>query len=173
MSRPSAFDYARPYEIMVGMWTGHSIMYDQNGEYLYTGPSILTIDWKEPGKVLHYRQEDLGNLDQLIDEHEHGEALSDLFVLREFDLAVEGKACQSITGDVKVRGAESTAGIYLFHLHFPTGDYYNNQYFLNANQRRIIGPFVPRGKDGKNRDFQYVVSQTFERISYDVPKDAF
>ncbi|WP_170356624.1 hypothetical protein [Ruegeria lacuscaerulensis] len=173
MISPTPFDYARPFDIMIGMWTGHSIVYDNKGEYLYTGPSILTIDWKEPGKVMHYRQEDLGSLDQLIQEHEHGKALEDLFVLREFELQVDGKSCQSITGAVKVHGVESSPGTYLFHLNFPTGDYYNNQYFLNPNQRRIIGPFVPRDEEGKTNGFQFVVSQTFERISYDVPKDAF
>ncbi|MEW2917430.1 hypothetical protein AB1A64_10195 [Ruegeria sp. ANG10] len=169
----SYFDYARPFDIMIGMWTGHSIVYDNKGKYLYTGPSILTIDWKEPGKVMHYRQEDLGSLDELIQEHEHGKALKDLFVLREFELQVDGKSCDSITGDIKVHGVESSPGTYLFHLNFPTGDYYNNQYFLNPNQRRIIGPFVPRDAEGRTDGFQFVVSQTFERISYDVPENAF
>ncbi len=170
MTTPTTFDYAQPFDIMIGMWTGHSITYDEKGNYLYTGPSILTIDWKVPGKVMHYRQEDLGNLDDLLDDHLHRKALKEMFALREFDLQVDGKSCESTTGPIKVKGAESSPGTYLFHLNFPQGDYYNNQFFLNPNQRRIIGPYVPRNADGTNDGFKFVVSQTFERISYEVPK---
>jgi hypothetical protein len=68
---------------------------------------------------------------------------------------------------VKCVGAETSPGTYLFHLTFPGfGHYYNNQYFTNPNERRIIGPFV----HGGDYDPQFIVSQTFTRISYDVPE---
>ncbi|MEM8665045.1 MAG: hypothetical protein AAGF49_13110 [Pseudomonadota bacterium] len=70
-----------------------------------------------------------------------------------------------LAGDVGVAGAESTPGTYLFHLTFPFGNYYNNQYFTTPNERRIIGPYVPAGGVA----FSGVVAQTFTRISYDVP----
>lgn len=167
MLKGSAFEPAAPYEIMVGVWTGHSILYDKKGHYMHTGPSMVSIYWKERGRLLHYKQEDLGNLDDLVLGHEHEHALKELVFLREFDLEIDGKACRSTGGDVKVEGVESRPGVYLFHLTFPNGHYYNNQYFDNPNERHIIGPFVP--KDGS--DIGAVVAQTFTRISYDVPDD--
>ena len=35
-------------------------------------------------------------------------------------------------------GAYNNARVYI-----EAGDYYNNQYFVGANERHIIGPFVP------------------------------
>ena len=169
MASASAFDYGTPYEIMVGQWTGHSILYDKDGKYLHTGPSLVSIYWKKPGKLLHYKQEDLGNLDELAFEHPHKQGLEQIIFLREFDLEIKGKACKSKGRDeVKVEGVESRPGTYLFHLNFPAGHYYNNQYFPNPNERHIIGPFVPKGA----ADVGAVVAQTFTRISYDVPDAA-
>ncbi|MEM8662546.1 MAG: hypothetical protein AAGF49_00300, partial [Pseudomonadota bacterium] len=145
MTKASIFDFGTPFDIMVGAWTGHSILYDAKGKYLYTGPSLVAIYWQVPGQVLHYKQEDLGNLDALVLDHEDGESLKELIKLREFDLVVDGKSCKSADGDVGVTGAESTPGTYLFHLTFPFGNYYNNQYFTTPNERRIIGPYVPAG----------------------------
>lgn len=156
--------YAIPFDIMVGVWTGHSVMYDDEGHYLYTGPSLCAIYWKEPGRVLHYWQKDLGDLDEFL-EHPHKRALGDIVVLRDFDLVVTGKSCQSVKASPAVSGVESTPGTYLFNLALEGGNYYNNQYFSNPNERHIIGPFVPDG----GRGIGAVVSQTFTRISYDVP----
>ncbi|MEM9221339.1 MAG: hypothetical protein AAGB11_02910 [Pseudomonadota bacterium] len=165
MTKTSSQDYATPFQIMMGAWTGHSILYDAKGKYLYTGPSLVAVYWMVPGEVMRYKQEDFGNLDSVVLDHEHGENLKDLIKLREFDLVIDGKSCKSADGEVGVTGAESSPGTYLFHLKFPWGDYYNNQFFENPNERRIIGPYVPKGGTA----FSGVVSQTFSRISYDVP----
>ncbi|MEP2031506.1 MAG: hypothetical protein ABJI96_22650 [Paracoccaceae bacterium] len=161
-------DYAQPFELMVGTWTGHSITYDAKGKYLFTGPSILYIHWHEPGEVLHYLQKDLGNLDELEFNLDDDDKvwIGDIIKTRNFELKVSGKSCRGKGGGVAVKGVESTPGTYLFHLNFPHGNYYNNQFFPNPNERHIIGPFVPTGKT----DAKYVVSQTFSRISYDVPE---
>lgn len=158
------FDYSMPYDIMVGVWTGHSIMYDAKGEYMYTGPSLLSIYWKDKGKLLHYHQKDLGDLDEVLD-HPHKASLQDIIVTREFDLVISDKACQSVEAYPAVSGVESRPGTYLFDLSLEGGHYYNNQYFQNPNERHIIGPFVPNGGTGIGA----VVAQTFTRISYDVP----
>lgn len=63
-----------------------------------------------------------------------------------------------------MKGVETQPGTYLFHLSFPMGDYYNNQYFVGPNERHIIGPFVPASG---GREFTFAVAQTFTRISYD------
>ena len=90
MTSGNVFDYATPYDVMVGAWTGHSILYDKNGDYLHTGPSLVAIYWKEPGKLLHYNQKDLGNLDKLELDHPHESDLQNIIFLREFDLEISG-----------------------------------------------------------------------------------
>lgn len=180
MADKTIYDYASPFDIMVGAWTGHSILYDDKGEYKFTGPSILAIYWKEPGKILRYFQEDMGNLDSVIARHEGHYAAVDVIQTRAFDLHIDPKspkACVSGPDSlIRVQGAESRPGTYLFHLEFPDtphspgGNYYNNQYFANPNERHIIGPFVPNThKDPKTpaSDFSSVIAQTFTRISYD------
>jgi hypothetical protein len=181
----SVFDYASPYDIMVGAWTGHSILYDEKGEYKFTGPSILSIYWKEPGKILRYFQEDLGNLDSVIAQHEGHYPLGDAVRTRAFDLHIDPKAPKTcVSGPdsaIRVQGTESRPGTYLFHLDFPAegkspgGNYYNNQYFANPNERHIIGPYVPKKHADSSTpasDFSAVIAQTFTRISYDnIPRE--
>lgn len=168
MSKPNASPYAKPFDIMVGAWTGHSILYDKNGNYMHTGPSLVAISWKSP-TLMHYKQWDLGDLDALAEKDGHAATLKHIIMLREFDLTIDGKRCDSTpetSETVQVEGSESSPGTYLFHLKFAPGSYYNNQFFNNPNERHIIGPYVPNGQS----EFSYVVSQTFSRISYDVPE---
>jgi hypothetical protein len=175
MAGDSIYDYANPFDIMVGAWTGHSVLYDKKGVYQVSGPSLVWIHWIKPGKVLRYFQEDLTSIDDLALLHEeHRESFSDTIRTRAFDLAVDGKSCRSddksdLTSPIKVEGVESLPGTYLFHLDFPStaedgsgGDYYNNQYFEGANQRHIIGPYVPKS----GRGIGSVIAQTFTRIAY-------
>ena len=183
------YDYARPFDIMVGAWTGHSILYDNLGNYQISGPSIVWIYWIEPGKIMRYFQEDLSSLDDIAVLHEmHRDSFRDTVKTRAFDLEVNGKACKSydksdLKSDIKVEGTESRPGTYIFHLDFPKteptgaepgssgGNYYNNQYFTNPNERQIIGPYIARKEDGSlQSDVTSVVAQTFTRISYDIPK---
>ena len=82
---------------------------------------------------------------------------------------------------MRVAGTETRPGIYLFHLMFKEGHYYNNQYFTDPNERQIIGPFVattnaaePASRRRSTSaapvgEIQVVVAQTFSRLSYDVP----
>lgn len=185
MTTETIFDYETPYDIMVGAWTGHSILYDNKGAYKFTGPSILSIYWKEPGKVLRYFQEDMGNLDSVIARHEGHYPVVDVIETRAFDLHIDPaspKACVSgPESEIRVQGAESRPGTYLFHLEFPAkgkspgGNYYNNQYFVNPNERHIIGPYVPNKHADPSTpasDFSSVIAQTFTRISYsDIPAE--
>ena len=185
MSGKSIFDYETPYDIMVGAWTGHSILYDSKGAYKFTGPSILSIYWKEPGKILRYFQEDMGNLDNIVARHEGHYPVVDVIQTRAFDLHIDPKAPKAcVSGPesaIRVQGAESRPDTYLFHLEFPAegkspgGNYYNNQYFANPNERHIIGPYVPNvhaDSATPASDFSSVIAQTFTRISYaDIPAE--
>lgn len=166
----STFDYATPYDIMVGVWTGMSTTYTPTGEYWGSVPSRVAIYWDIPGQVLRYKQDEFPGLDEILDKKHPNKSALKKIVTHDFDLEIAGKGCVSRPNKEKVTcvGAETRPGIYLFHLHFPKfGHYYNNQYFVNPNERNIIGPFIP----GTGHDPQFIVAQTFTRISYDVPEE--
>jgi hypothetical protein len=168
MSSHTAFDYAIPYDIMVGRWSGMTTTFDARGEYVDSVASLVTIYWKEPHTLLHYEQQELADLDAVLTDNAYKAAVVKI-VSHDFDLKITGKSCTSTRNKENVRcvGAETSPGIYLFHLTFPGfGHYYNNQYFTNPNERHIIGPFVHCDQ----HDPQFIVAQTFTRISYDVPK---
>jgi hypothetical protein len=133
--------------------------------------------------VLHYRQDELPDLDARLEGHPYQSAVAKI-IHHSFDLKITGKSCISTAaskGDVRVAGTETRPGIYLFHLMFTEGHYYNNQYFTDPNERQIIGPFVaatdpeePGSRRGSTRttpvgEIRVVVAQTFTRLSYDVP----
>lgn len=168
----SVFDYADPYDIMLGTWNGITTSFGPDGRYLASVASIVYMSWAKKGSLLRYVQEEIANLDEVLDQHPHKGVMSQI-VKHDFLLAVDGKACRT-TGkhaeQVSLEGTETRPGTYIFHLTFPQGDYYNNQYFASPNERHIIGPFIPAGK---SRKVGMVVSQTFTRVSYDVINPKF
>jgi hypothetical protein len=176
MPSRSNFDYAKPFDIMVGRWSGMTTTFDARGEYLGSVASLVTIYWKTP-ETLHYEQDELPDLDARLADNPHKAAIARI-VRHDFDLDITGKSCTSAdtTEKISVVGAETRPGIYLFHLTFPEGHYYNNQYFTNPNERHIIGPFVATDANPRARppaqstgEVTCIVAQTFTRISYDVP----
>ncbi len=163
----SIFDYADPYDIMLGTWNGITTSFGPDGHYLGSVASIVHMSWVKKGKRLRYVQEEIANLDEVLDKHPHQKVLTQI-VKHDFELEVNGKSCRSVNPGaekVALEGTETRPGTYIFHLTFPQGDYYNNQYFASPNERHIIGPFIP---SGKGRKVGMVVSQTFTRVSYDV-----
>lgn len=168
----SRFDFAEPFDIMLGTWNGITTVYDDKGRYQASVASMVYMSWVKKGSVLRYVQNELANLDEALDVHPHKAVVASI-VRHDFELKVAGKACFT-TGKraekVSLQGTETSPGTYIFHLTFPEGDYYNNQYFSSPNERHIIGPFVPAGKD---RAFSMVVAQTFTRVSYDVIEPAY
>jgi hypothetical protein len=180
MTPETQFDYARPYDLMVGVWSGMSTSYDAKGRYLISVPSLVAIYWKRPYTLLHYRQDEQPDLDARLEGHPEPAALAKI-IHHNFDLSVTDKACVSTAAshrDLRVAGTETRPGVYLFHLMFEEGHYYNNQYFTNPNERQIIGPFVAIDRQpaaGRRHgaapvgEVTVVVAQTFTRISYDVP----
>lgn len=166
MASTGFFDFQDPFDIMVGLWNGMTTTYDVHGHYQNSVASLVRVSWARKGKLLRYQQQELANLDQVLEGNPHKEVLARI-ISHDFDMAVKGKACQSTTTHkekMSMKGVETQPGTYLFHLNFPQGDYYNNQYYVGANERHIIGPFVPASG---GRDFSFVVAQTFTRISYD------
>ena len=160
------FDFQDPFDIMVGLWSGMTTSFDEHGHYESSVASLVRISWVKKDEILHYQQKELANLDQALRGNPRKEVLANI-ISHDFSMAVEGKACHSVKvkGEkLSMKGVETRPGVYLFHLTFPQGDYYNNQIYAGANERHIIGPFVPKGR---GRAFNCVVSQTFTRISYD------
>ncbi len=166
MTTAGFFDFQDPFDIMVGLWNGMTTAYDEHGHYQNSVASEVRVSWLKKGKVLRYQQQELANLDDALEHNPNKEVLAQI-ISHDFDMAVKGKSCQStkVKGEkMSMKGVETRPGTYLFHLNFPQGDYYNNQYFSSPNERHIIGPFLPATS---GRDFSFVVAQTFTRISYD------
>lgn len=163
MSENITFNYSVPYDIMVGAWAGHAITYDEKGKYVSMAPSILNISWEEYGSKLIYSQKILDDLGAVF-KHPSMKTAVHLVSDYTFNLEVDGKTVyyEDKGSDFFVEGVESQPGIYLFHLSFPYGSYYNNQYFMNPNERNIIGPFVPNDSN----KFGFVLAQSFTRVNY-------
>jgi hypothetical protein len=192
------FDFSVPFDIMVGLWIGSTILYSPTGEYLSSSASKVTIRWERPGTLLHFRQlvepipehplvgaEFSSNVEKLRKAHQkksadirkiapHPDRLQDKASLNsvaavttlEFDLKVAGRFATAQTDDWSVTGVNSRPDLYLFHLlrKDRTQNWFNNQYFTSANERQIIGPVLDQ--DGQ---IYLVVTQTFSRVSYDIP----
>jgi hypothetical protein len=195
------FDYAKPYELMVGYWAGIATVFNENGVYQDSIQSRVAIYWHVPNKLLHFRQDEEDSVEALLNNP--GYDKRDVTAVRNFsqmnaDLTVKGKACsgEDKNSGTTITGVETRSGTYLFHLRTRDGagryfaDYYNNQYFVNPNERHIIGPYLMAAPvtEAARRKFapqngaaapayfptgkvKFVIAQMFTRISYDVPKD--
>lgn len=177
----SPLDFAIPYELMVGVWSGMCTVYTAQGEFHSTTPSMVAIYWKQRPTVLHYRQIEQqfptpGSPPQMIVKPVPTTIASDAIeeaVLQttnlHFDLQVNGKTCRASNlggpGLQNVEGTQTRPGVYIFHLGFRNFRYYNNQYFIDPNERHIIGPCLR----GAAPEVAFVAAQAFTRVSYDVP----
>jgi hypothetical protein len=178
----SPLDYATPYELMVGVWSGMCMVYTAQGEFHSTTPSMVAIYWKKRPTLLHYRQIEQqfptpgepGKLQvkpvpaDIVQKHPIAEAIVQTTNLH-FDLKVNGKFCSASLpggpGLQSVEGTQTRPGVYIFNLGFRNWRYYNNQYFIDANERHIIGPGLRDNSPG----VAFVAAQAFTRVSYDVP----
>jgi hypothetical protein len=162
MMTRSEFDYAIPYNIFVGFWTGIATTFSPKGEFCESWANNVAIFWESPYKLLHFRQ------DPLADAVEKALRLPEVtrkLISQEFDLSVQGKYATSLPGgDFANVGAETTPDVYIFHVSAGGQSWFNCQYCGTANERRIIGPQMENG------NVTLVISQTFTRISYEVPR---
>src|SRR5258706_16419824 len=56
MSANSAFDYAIPYDIMVGYWVGTASIYSPKGVYVMSTKSYVSIYWVKRYTILSFRE---------------------------------------------------------------------------------------------------------------------
>jgi hypothetical protein len=159
VSPNTAFDYATPYDIMVGLWTVQKISYGPRGEYGESTPSFVAVYWKKRHKLMHFRETEPDTTNS------SKRCIHRAVFKLEFDLNVEGKYShgKSSTG-VKISGTETRPDVYHFHLKDEGGDWYNNHYLISPNERHVLGPYVE-----KNGKIEWIVAQTLTRVSYDVP----
>ena len=153
MTPQNTFDYARPYDLMVGYWAGIASVFNDAGVYQDSIQSRVAIYWHVPNKMLHFRQAQEDSVEDLLNNA--GYDSRDVAAVRSFaqlnvDLKIAGKTCsgEDRKSGTVITGIETRPDIYLFHLrtrdehgHY-YADYYNNQYFVSPNERHIIGPYV-------------------------------
>jgi len=153
MAPRRTFDYALPYDLMVGYWAGIATVYDDNGVYQDSIQSRVAIYWHVRSKLLHFQQNEEDSVEPLLNRPGYNK--NDVTAVRNFsqltvDLQVTGKSCsgEDTQSGTLITGVETRPGIYLFHLRTRDAsgryfaDYYNNQYFVGPNERHIIGPYV-------------------------------
>jgi hypothetical protein len=51
MNPQTAFDYAKPFDILVGHWVGTASIYDPKGTYLISTKSYVSVFWQEDGDL--------------------------------------------------------------------------------------------------------------------------
>lgn len=142
MSLQSAFDFAKPFDIMVGHWVGTSSIYDPAGTYLLSSKSYVSVYWKDANTLsfresgeddMEYGQpgaEDFVNprtdagikrIGQLLttDKSKSGGEVSNSSGLRllTYDFTVTGAECHTNqNNDISVTGRRTRPDAYQFHV---------------------------------------------------------
>jgi hypothetical protein len=191
MSANSAFDYAIPFDIMVGYWVGTASIYSPKGVYVMSTKSYVSVYWEEPYKKLSFREsaeddhEFKGADADYVDSRKKGAAgnilgtaapltASSALRVLEFDLTVKGPFCYGGSKKtVYLTGRQTRPDIYQFHLKKKENGYYhhvyNSHHLPSPDDWHIIGPIVGP-IDGEEGEVGLAVAQFFRRISYEVPK---
>jgi hypothetical protein len=191
----SAFDYALPFDIMVGYWVGSASVYGRKGAYVMSTKSFVSVYWEKRYQKLSFRE-------SAEDEYEFTGAASSYLDTRKvdekeiaaqigsaaplvvnnggalrvltFDLKVEGPYCTGQSGPVTLDGRQTRPDAYQFHLKKieeggETHHIYNSHHLPSPDDWHIIGPIVGPIKREEGQVGLAVV-QFFRRISYDVPR---
>jgi hypothetical protein len=191
MPSDCAFDYARPYDIMVGYWVGTASIYGPKGVYAMSTKSYVSVYWQQRYKKLSFREsaeddyEFRGAAKDYLDTRRADEkeikkllgktalATGGALRLLAFDFDVDGSHCETGPGPVQVTGCQTRPDVYQFHVKKSiNGSYhhiYNSHHLPSPDDWHIIGPIVGpvNGVDG---EVGLDVVQFFRRISYNVPK---
>ena len=139
MTTPSAFDYAIPFNIFVGFWSGIASLFTPKGEFEGSFAYTNAIYWETPYKLLHFRQDPLpSELREVL----HLPDFTRKLLSQEFDLHIVGKTGTSgAGGDLTNIGVETTPDVSIFHVGNGEGSFwFNCQICGTANERKIIGP---------------------------------
>ncbi len=135
-----------PFQCFMGQWEGLCQTFDAQGNYLEASAVHLDVYWVA-ADIWHFHEQ----VDNL---YNYGEAVFDL------DLQVTGKSCFGQNEFVAITGTELTPYNYVFTIesNVTRSLVYNNHYFLNPNQRRVI---THKLQNDKTHIFQI---QDFSRV---------
>ena len=194
------FDYSVPFDIMVGLWTGVTIIYGPTGEFFSSAASNVAIYWEKPNEVMHFRQ----GKEEAIAPLTAKKFASNLGLLHT-TASVQNKKAPRISAlltraeklkDPNYLKKAATVATTEFDLHvsgkFATAST-SDMDVTGINSRPDTYLFYLRLKDGSmswcnNQYFtnanerqiigpqfdadevQLVVAQTFSRVSYEVPE---
>jgi hypothetical protein len=192
MTSNSAFDYAKPFDIMVGYWVNTANIYSSKGVYVLSTKSYVSVYWVERDKILHFREsaeEDFACEVAYVDTRradkeaieealkKTGCATGGALRVLAYDFEVEGASCKGSAGPVSVDGRQTRPDAYQFHVKIQkAGRYhhvYNSHHLPSPDDWHIIGPIVatyPREENEKEGDVGIGVVHNLRRLSYNVPK---
>lgn len=136
----------RPYQCFMGKWEGLCKTFSAKGEYLEATAVHMDVYWIDD--VTWHLHEHFENL------YEVGETVFHT------DIKVDGKFCHAESKQISIHGTELTPNNYVFTIDSGVSNtlVYNNHYFLDPNNRRIITHKV---RNGQTHIFQI---QDFVRI---------
>jgi hypothetical protein len=138
----------RPYQCFMGRWEGLTKSFTPRGDFIESTAVHMEVYWVD---------------DNTWHLHEAFERFYPLGkpVVFETDIQVDGKFCWGENALIRLDGSEITPYNYVFTIHSDVSKttVFNNHYFIDPNQRRIITHKV---KDGKTELYQI---QDFVRVA--------
>jgi len=193
MSSNSAFDYATPFDIMVGYWVNTANIYSPSGVYVMSTKSYVSVYWVDRYTRLHFREsaeDEFSCKEEFVDTRQAdqktiGEALKRtgcatggaLRVLA-YDFTVDGANCHGAAGRVSVDGRQTRPDAYQFHVRISKDNgrfhhVYNGHHLPSPDDWHIIGPIVAtwpnRQPNETEGDVGMSVVHNLRRLSYNVP----
>src|SRR3974377_2124717 len=109
------FNYEIPYQIFIGLWSGKSVAYNPQGDFISAWSSKVAIYWEESYTRLHFRQDPV-DANAFAQQLRLSSTVSKLLIL-EFDFQIKGKyAAGDGSAGVKNIGAQTTTDSYIFHI---------------------------------------------------------
>lgn len=136
-----------PYQCFMGRWEGLCKTFTPLGEFIEASAVHMDVYWVD--ETTWHLHEDFTNL------YEYGPAVFHT------DIKVNDKFCSAASEQLKLEGTMLTPFNYVFTIwsNLSKTTVYNNHYFIDPNNRRIITHKV---RDNKTHIFQI---QDFVRIA--------
>jgi hypothetical protein len=138
----------QPYQCFTGRWEGLCKTFTPQGDFVESTAVHMDVYWLNPERTAWHLHEHFENL------YEFGP------MVYHTDLTVEGRFCHGENAYVRIEGAMLTPYNYIFTIWSSVTQttVYNNHYFLDANNRRIM---THKTRGGRTHIFQI---QDFVRV---------
>jgi hypothetical protein len=150
---------AKPFDRMIGCWTGQAELFKSDGTSMGTATSTGSVTWNTSHTVMHFKQvtQPPGNPPPPPQT-------------QEYDFNVSGKVAKVRSADVDVTGTEIDPRTYEFVLHFKKesdsryGIWYNVHYFTSKGRRLVIGGFQAGGSTNDS-EVENLATQRLKRVA--------